>query len=195
MNLLATPWAGVSIVLCVVLLDQLTKALALWALGDVVIPGGGMRSDHARRIVGDFLWVFVAYNPGAAFSMSPQSLIPLLPPVVFYVLLTAGAGWFLVRHWLRKKDPVVRAGAALVLAGALGNLLDRLRIGHVVDFLSLGIPGITWRWPTFNIADMAICGGVCLILRGEWRIQARTTHRQARHIPPPGPEEGTQAGT
>jgi signal peptidase II len=192
LNLLARPPLSAGLLAFVLILDQSTKLLALDLLGDNVFMGQ-MRSDHARRILGDFVWLFVAYNPGAAFSMTPQTLVPFLPPTLFYVLLTAGAGWFLVRLWIRKRDPIVRTGAALVLSGALGNLLDRLRISHVVDFISVGVPGVTWRWPTFNIADSAICVGVVVLLWGESRIQSRQDHRDARHVPPPGPEETRQA--
>jgi len=192
LNLLARPYLSASLLATVLVLDQATKLLALNILGDSVFMGH-IRSDHARRIAGDFVWLFVAYNPGAAFSMTPQTLLPFLPPTVFYILLTSVAGWFLVRLWIRKRDPIVRTGAALVLSGALGNLIDRLRITHVVDFISVGVPGVTWRWPTFNIADSAICMGVCLLLWGESRIQSRQNHRDARHVPPPGPEETRQA--
>ena len=192
LNLLARPYLSASLLAAVLVLDQATKFLALYLLGDSVFMGY-IRSDHARRILGDFVWLFVAYNPGAAFSMTPQTLLPFLPPTVFYILLTSVAGWFLVRLWIRKRDPIVRTGAALVLSGALGNLIDRLRITHVVDFISLGIPGFTWRWPTFNVADSAICAGVCLLLWGESRLQSRLNHRATHHIPPPGPEETRQA--
>lgn len=192
LNLLARPILSTGLLAIVLVLDQATKLLALDLLGDSVFMDH-IRSDHARRILGDFVWLFVAYNPGAAFSMTPQTLLPFLPPTLFYVLLTSVAGWFLVRLWIRKRDPVVRTGAVLVLAGALGNLIDRLRISHVVDFISVGIPGVTWRWPTFNIADSSICLGVGLLLWGESRLQSRKNHRDARHIPPPGPEETQQA--
>lgn len=194
LNLLARPSVSASLLTGVLVLDQLTKFLALQLLGDNVYMGG-VRSDHARRILGDFLWLFVAYNPGAAFSMSPQSILPMLPPVIFYVLLTGGAGWFLVRLWIRKREPIVRTGASLILAGALGNLIDRLRITHVVDFISIGVPGVTWRWPTFNVADCAICGGVALLLWGEYRIQERMRHRAARHIDAPSPDETRQVAS
>lgn len=189
LDLLARPSVGAGLLATVIVLDQATKLLALNLLGDSVFMGQ-IRSDHARRILGDFVWLFVAYNPGAAFSMTPQSLLPFLPPILFYILLTAVAGWFLVRLWVRRRDPVVRIGATLVLAGALGNLFDRLRIAHVVDFISVGVPGVAWRWPTFNIADSAICTGVCLLLWGESRLQSRQNH--SARIPPPGPEETSQ---
>lgn len=159
-------WASTGLLASVLLADQISKFAVLRNLGDGVVLGQ-IHSDHVRRIAGDFLWLFVAYNPGAAFSMSPQALLPFLSPTEFYTLLTAVAGGFLVRLWIRNRTIPARAGAAMVLAGALGNLLDRFRLGHVVDFISVGVPGIAWRWPTFNLADSAISIGVCLLLWGE----------------------------
>lgn len=183
---LTRPATGAGILLSVLALDQITKLLALNLLGDSLFMGH-VRSDHARKAVGDFLWFFVAYNPGSAFSMAPQSLIPFLPPTVFFALLTAVAGAFLVRYWLRHRDSVVRLGCALVLAGALGNLTDRLRITYVVDFISVGLPGVLWRWPTFNVADSAICVGVGLLLWGERRMQAASVPTTDPSLPS-GPE-------
>jgi signal peptidase II len=169
-HFLTRPFTSAGVVLSVLALDQITKLLALNLLGDSLFLGH-VRSDHARKVVGDFLWLFVAYNPGSAFSLAPQSLLPFLPPTVFFALLTAVAAIFLVRFWLRHPEPFVRIGSALVLAGALGNLTDRLRITYVVDFISVGVPGALWRWPTFNVADSAICVGVGLLLWGERRLQ------------------------
>jgi signal peptidase II len=185
-HFLTRPSASAGVLLCVLALDQLTKMLALNLLGDTVFMGH-LRSDHARKVVGDFLWLFVAYNPGSAFSMAPQSLVPFLPPTVFFSLLTAVAGIFLVRFWLRHPEPIVRLGSALVLAGALGNLTDRLRITYVVDFISVGVPGVVWRWPTFNVADSAICVGVGLLLWGERRLQPAAVPAADPSLPS-GPE-------
>jgi signal peptidase II len=184
-------WAGAGLFVSVLLADQITKFFALRHLGDGVFLGQ-IHSDHARKIAGDFLWFFVAYNPGAAFSMSPQTILPFLPPTVFYALLTAVAGGFLVRLWFRDRSIPVRTGATMVLAGALGNLLDRFRLAHVVDFISVGVPGIAWRWPTFNVADSAISVGVCLLLWGEANRSSRP-EAFAPSLPATDPEETQQA--
>lgn len=186
LNLLAQPKYSLGVLATVVVLDQLTKLLAMAYLGNFVL--GGFREDRAQRLIGEFVWIFVAYNPGAAFSLSPQTLVPFLPPTLFFLLLTGGAGWFLVRHWRKRRDPVIRTGAALILGGAIGNLIDRLHLGRVIDFVSVGVPGISWRWPTFNIADCAICAGVVVFLWGESRLSARLDHRAARHLPVTAPD-------
>ncbi len=91
-------------------------------------------------------------NPGAAFGILPNQNVLFITTAV---LLITGA---LVGY--RKLPPgrnILRIGLALVLGGALGNLLDRLRFGKVVDFLDFRI------WPVFNLADTAIFIGVCLL--------------------------------
>jgi len=168
----SNPWSSAGLLVAVLAADQITKLLALGHLGDS-ISLGQIHSDHARKVAGDFLWFFVAYNPGAAFSMAPQALLPFLPPTAFYALLTALAGGILTRLWIHNRTRLVRVGATLVLAGALGNLLDRFRLAHVVDFISVGVPGVSWRWPTFNLADSGITIGVCLLLWGEARRSSR----------------------
>jgi len=184
-------WASAGLLVSVLLADQISKFAVLRHLGDVVFLGQ-IHSDHARKIAGDFLWLFVAYNPGAAFSMSPQALLPFLSPTMFYTLLTAVAGGFLVRLWIRDRTTPVRTGATMVLAGALGNLLDRFRLGHVVDFISVGVPGMAWRWPTFNVADSAISIGVCLLLWGEAK-RSRRPEAFAPSLPATDSEETQQA--
>lgn len=197
-NLLARPSVSVGILLAVVALDQLSKALALSVLGDSVF-GGAVRSDHARRLVGDFLWLFVAYNPGAVFSFAPQKLVPFLHPTLFYGVLVGVVGYFLGRLWIDRKNPLVRTAVALVLGGGVGNFIDRVRIDHVVDFISMGVPGITWRWPTFNLADAAICIGAVLLVVGERQVVLQRDHRDARRVPVPksdeqGPDSVPSAG-
>lgn len=197
-NLLARPSVSVGIFLAVVALDQLSKAVALSILGDSVF-GGALRSDHARRLIGDFLWMFVAYNPGAAFSFAPQKLLPFLHPTLFYGVLVALVAFFLGRMWIHRKNPLVRTAVALVVGGGVGNFIDRVRIHHVVDFISVGVPGITWRWPTFNLADAAICIGAVLLAVGERQVVLRRDHREARRVPLPksdeqGPDSVPSAG-
>ncbi|HNY30715.1 MAG TPA: signal peptidase II [Fibrobacteria bacterium] len=183
LHLLAHPLPSFLLALSVFLLDQATKQMALYLAGSRFTSG--FREDIAVRLLGDFFWLFVAYNSGAAFSLNPQRLLPFLPTTVFYVLLVGGATWFLLRLWRRRRDPLVRTGAALILGGAYGNLLDRCLYRHVVDFISLGVPGLSWRWPTFNIADCAIVYGVVLAIWGEMRLVRIHDHRAARHVPRP----------
>ncbi|HSH29215.1 MAG TPA: signal peptidase II [Thiohalobacter sp.] len=142
-------WGGM-IALVVVLLDQVSK---VWA--EAALAYG--------RPVEVFGWfnLTLVYNRGAAFSFLSQAggwqrgffiLIGLIA-----VAILAG--------WLRRLTPQERwqgLGLALILGGAVGNLIDRARHGHVVDFIDWHYAG--WHWPTFNVADSAITAGVVLLL-------------------------------
>lgn len=178
-------------------LDQATKFAAVRSMGDAM-RDGILVSDHARSILGDWLWFFIAYNPGSAFSLMPQKLAPFLSPTVFFTLLTFVAIGFLFAYGRRHKEALLRVGAVCISAGALGNLIDRWRIGHVVDFISVGIPGVLWRWPTFNVADIAICTGVGVLLFGEWVLTWNSKpdgHGQSVAAPKDAPEGTLDATT
>ena len=163
-------------------LDQATKIYAVHAMGDTM-RDGILVSDHARRILGDWLWFFIAYTPGSAFSLAPWKLVPFLSPTVFYSILTAVALVFLWVYGKRHGESLLRIGAVCIAAGAMGNLIDRWFMGHVVDFISFGVPGILWRWPTFNVADIAISTGVGILLFGEWVLTLGSTKAASVVVP------------
>jgi signal peptidase II len=137
--------------LLVIGLDQLTKHLALSELQPYV--------PHA--VIPGFLNWMLAFNPGAAFSFLADQdgwqrwLFALLAVGVSAVL----ALWLarLPRGDWRNALPL-----ALIIGGALGNLIDRLRFGHVTDFIQVYYR--EWAWPAFNIADSAICVGAVLLI-------------------------------
>ena len=106
--------------------------------------GGGF------AVLPGILYITRVSNTGAAFGMLKHSGLLL-------VLASAGAIFFLALGLLRDRNPWPWA---LVMAGALGNLYDRLRFGFVIDFLDLRV------WPVFNVADISICVGVGLLLLG-----------------------------
>jgi signal peptidase II len=137
------------------LLDQVTK---LWADSH---PLGWSVS-----VIGDFLRFTLVYNENAAFSMKPQSIMPWLSPTIFFGTLTViacvGAVWFF--RGLHKEDYISRLGIVLIIAGALGNFCDRLRIGKVVDFIDVDFFDFIFeRWPTFNLADSWVTIGISLL--------------------------------
>lgn len=169
-------------------LDQASKFAAVRFLGDTM-RDGILVSDHARNVAGDWLWLFIAYNPGSAFSLAPWKLVPFLSPTIFYSILTFAALYFLFMYGRRHPQTLLRSGAVFIAAGAMGNLLDRWRIDHVVDFISLGVPGVLWRWPTFNVADVCINIGVGILLLGEWILSLR--HRPSGTPPSVVPGPGT----
>ncbi len=146
----AWPWLWLSAL--VIVLDQLSKAWVLATLD----PG-----QKLAVIPGFFYWT-LAFNDGAAFSFLANSggwqrwLFTLLALAIAAVLLV----------WMKR----TRAGdwrtavpLALVLGGALGNVIDRIRLGHVTDFILVYFGD--WAYPAFNVADSAVCvGAVALIL-------------------------------
>lgn len=152
--LLAAAWLAV---------DQLTKLWASFGL------------EGSVRVIPNFMRFSLSHNTGALFGVmgdlpDPWRMIilvalPSVAVVVIFVLI-----WRAPRH-----EVLARTGLALILGGAIGNLIDRLLYGHVVDFIdvyagwpTLAEPLISWfgtnRWPTFNVADMGLCCGAALLL-------------------------------
>ncbi len=139
------------LVLGVVALDQLTKAWVVAAL-----------SDRPLSIVGTTIELRLSRNTGGAFSLF-QDFTPVLAVLAVIVAIV------LIRVLHRTSDPVIAVALALVLAGAVGNLIDRLARapgflhGAVVDFVKVG------SFPSFNVADSAITIGAALLVVWGWR--------------------------
>ena len=137
---------------CVTARDAITKALAVQHLAPRHIP---------HRVIGDFLRFTLAYNPGAAFGMhlGPASrwIFATLSVIIVVVILRVTAD-------LTRVSRLAAFGVPVVIGGALGNLLDRIRFREgVVDFIDVGVGDV--RFWTFNVADSAVTvGAVCLVL-------------------------------
>ena len=140
------------IVLVTVALDFLTKA---WAV-EQLVP-----RHMPHRIIGDVLRFTLAFNPGAAFGMhlGPGSrwIFAALSVVIVVVLMRAPAD-------LTRVSKVASLGVPVIVGGAIGNLLDRIRLREgVVDFIDLGVGSV--RFWTFNVADTAVTiGAACLVI-------------------------------
>ena len=147
----------------VLVLDQLTK---YWVRHRYSLPGGEPDYYLSTPVIGDWLQFRLVYNFGAAFGTRPQSILPFLSPTVFYGLFSLIAIVFLGFYYRRlgAREPMARLGVLLILAGALGNLTDRMVLHKVTDFIDAGIPGFSPRWPVFNIADSSVCIGIALLL-------------------------------
>ena len=142
----------------IVLADQLTK----WAVLAHFAPG------ERRELTGFFNLVLV-FNKGAAFSFLADAAGWQTPILVAFALVAA-----LIVSVLLVRSPGRRlfcAGLALILGGAVGNVIDRLRFGYVVDFLDLHAGA--WHWPAFNIADSAITVGAALLILDGFRHHER----------------------
>lgn len=133
--------------LLVLIIDQLSK---LWVVNNF-IPG------ESRVVWNKILWLTYVQNQGAAFGiLQGHSWLFFICAILVIVILVAINS----KQHLPATTQVI---FGLIMAGAVGNLLDRLRLNYVVDFFDLG-----W-WPVFNIADMAIvCGAVLLVLNLLW---------------------------
>ena len=144
------------VALVVVIVDVVTKAIAAATLFPPLIP---------HPVIGDVARLTLVYNRGAAFGIHVGAYSR---PI--FAILTVGALTILWRLY-RITAPGDRRrvlALALVSAGAVGNLIDRLRSAKgVVDFIDIG--SATWRWPTFNVADIAVTTGAVLLAVVLWR--------------------------
>ncbi|HET8523046.1 MAG TPA: signal peptidase II [Thermomicrobiales bacterium] len=139
------------IVAAILIADQSAKWLVTRALGPEQLT-------HRHELLGSVLAIDYVENTGAAFGVL-QGQTGVLTAVALFVLIG------LIVSYRRVPDPsfFLTVGLGLLLGGALGNLLDRVRLGYVVDFVAVGI------WPKFNVADSAITIGVLLLAVQFWR--------------------------
>ena len=144
------PW--VALAALVVLIDQLTKIMIehSFSFGEV-------------RPITSFFNLALTYNKGAAFSFLANASGW---QDEFLTAVGIGASLFilylLARHGTQK---LFSLALALILGGAIGNVIDRIAYGHVIDFLDFHVAG--WHWPAFNVADSAIVGGAALLILDE----------------------------
>ncbi len=144
-------------------LDQLTK---WWAIVRFTNDYGAPNHETVP-VLGDYLRFILVFNEGAAFSSRPQDILPFLPPIAFFLILTFVALGVLVWFYrsLDVRDWLSRLGLAMVFSGALGNFIDRMRLGKVIDFIDCDLPDfIMPRFPTFNVADSFVTVGVVLLI-------------------------------
>ena len=146
-------WTGFLVaIVSVFCLDQVTK---LWALAELV-------QGQSVPIIEGLFNLSLTFNRGVAFGLF--SGLPELPRVIVLSLATLLA-FSVVLYLLLKDyrtDRVARIALGLVVGGAFGNLLDRARLGEVVDFFDVYYS--QYHWPAFNVADSGICVGVIFLL-------------------------------
>lgn len=146
-------WLMVVIAAFIIALDRVTK---LWIIRNI-LPG------HGIVIIPRVFRLTHVLNTGAAFSMFESSASPLLVRNLLIAFSIAAVVVVLVLLWRMGRGVSVTAIAlAFILGGAIGNLYDRIRYAHVVDFLEVHI--VHYHWPDFNVADSAIVVGACLLL-------------------------------
>jgi signal peptidase II len=144
------------ILVAIVASDVLTKAIAVGTMGALPrVP---------REVAGDWLRLTLVYNPGAAFGLHVGEHSRWV-----FMALTIAALLILGRLYIssREGDRARVISLALVCGGALGNLIDRIRSPQgVIDFIDVGVGDA--RWPTFNVADMAVSVGAFLLAVVLW---------------------------
>jgi len=127
--------------------DQVSKALVV----------ANLRVGESVEVVGDLVRLWHVRNSGAAFSLFPGAIWLFIPVTILALVMVV----YFFRSF-RDRGPVVHVILGMILAGTLGNFTDRLRLGYVVDFVSVGF-GET-RFPTFNVADSAVVVGIGLLV-------------------------------
>ncbi len=147
------------VIFVVVLADYLSKE---WVVANIPM--------YSRRsVIGDVLRLTYTHNPGAAFGMNIGEHSRLFFLALAVVALVA---LFLIYRATPRQDVLRLIAVALIAAGAIGNILDRLRYeAGVVDFIDVGIGD--WRFWTFNVADSAVSVGAVLLLISFWREERR----------------------
>jgi signal peptidase II len=138
--------AFVALVALVVAVDQLTKA---W-LVSILAP------NESRAVVDDLVRLVHSENTGGLFGLLKGQAIPFAALSLVVVALIVGY------HARAGRSPYLTLTLGLLLGGAIGNLIDRIRLGHVVDFVDAGIGNL--RWYTFNVADASISLAILLLL-------------------------------
>ena len=136
----------------IILLDQFTKGLILRFLP----------FHHTIPVIKGFFNITHIHNPGGAFGLM-ANLSPTLRSIIFLFISSLAVG--LIFYFYNKtpaKYTWLAAAFALIFGGAIGNLIDRIRFGMVIDFLDFYIGNL--HWPAFNIADSAITIGIGIFL-------------------------------
>jgi signal peptidase II len=136
----------VTVAVVVIALDQLAK----WAIVEWLGPGA---TSHRRELAGRLLAFEYVENTGAAFGLFAGrvwliSVLALAVAVLFVILLASELNG----------NYALQVAIGMILGGAIGNLIDRLRLGYVIDFIAIG------TWPKFNVADSSITLGVAVVV-------------------------------
>jgi signal peptidase II len=154
---------GLAVAVAVVILDQLSKIAVLAFFAGRVLP-------QRMLSLTSFFDLVLTFNRGMSFGMFNNgpglnaALFSLMAAVIVAVLL-----WWLSRV----SHPFLAVAIGMIVGGAIGNVVDRLRFGAVVDFLYFHVG--SWYWPAFNLADSAICLGVAAML-----LDGLLLHREAQ---------------
>lgn len=141
------------------LVDQLTKAFI----------DRSMDLHHSIPVIDGLFNITYVRNKGAAFGFLANTSYRI--PFFIFVSVIAVVVILVAFHKLRDDQRLAMVSLAMILSGAIGNLIDRVRLGEVIDFLDVYWKG--YHWPAFNVADSAICVGVALLAIDMFREEKR----------------------
>jgi len=167
----------IAIIIGVIILDQAAKSVLLYML-----TGGVPFSAPAFSLLpypymiaraGDFFNIVFTWNPGTSFSLFRN--LGESAPLIIIILTGVIIGAIGYHLFMRTKLGYEKWALSLIVGGALGNLIDRIRFGAVIDFLDFHVRG--WHWPAFNIADIFITIGV-MVLVIWWIINRKVTSKK-----------------
>jgi len=177
MKLVRKHWIILLLTPLVLLLDQTSKLL----VHRFFYP------YQARQIIPGFLEFRLVFNRGLAFGLFSDQLGPYSTWIFLGITLIA---FGIIVHLFFRTDHralLLPSALSLVLAGALGNLIDRFRWGYVVDFINLYYRRFVW--PTFNVADIAITVGIILLLIDSFRPEKSSKPEEVEAKKEPGSGE------
>jgi signal peptidase II len=182
----------------IVLIDQISKFLVKgFSIPSLGIYHEGMHLGQSIPLLGDFFRLTFVENPGMAFGIDTDSKLIL---TLFTLLATIGIAWYLFH--IRQQALIVRLALALILAGAIGNLIDRMFYGVIfgeaslfhgkvvdffdVDFFDISIGNfLLTRWFVFNVADASVSVGIVLLLLSHRHVEAPSVQPAADESAPP----------
>lgn len=161
-KLLSYGWVS----LIVIIIDQVSK----YVVRSSIEPG------QIIKLTPNFIWLTFVQNTGAAFSFSFGN--PLLNRILF-IIISIIAIIFIVYLSAKSKNKLEIFSFALILGGAVGNLIDRVIMGSVTDFIWCDFPDVIMtRWPVFNIADSSIVIAIVLMIAST--IFIKETHKEKK---------------
>lgn len=134
-------------VVLLLLIDQLVK----------MFVSINMDLHQQITVIKEFFWIRLVHNPGAAFSI-------LEGEITFFIIATIIALIVFSFMFLTTKDRISQIGLTMMVGGTLGNAVDRLRLGYVIDYLDFNIFG--YAFPVFNFADILLTLGVVVLIYG-----------------------------
>lgn len=168
-------WAAIT----ALFLDQFTKILVYG-----MFHGNTVR--ESMPLLGNVLKISLTTNTRGVFGIS------FGPPFVHFIL--QGIGVVLVIYFgLRTNSRLLGSAYGIILGGALGNLIDRIRLGYVLDFIDFEIRSLHFRWFTFNLADAFIVVGVLLIIL--WEIISGIKSQKVKGSASEAPSKNSQFST